>query len=92
MRLPGRPATTPEVAATRLWVERVVIGLALCPWARPVHEERSALRFAHSDATCTESLFASVLREVELLSVPDSEHESTILVAPGVPRRASRRS
>ena len=73
---------TPEVAAVRLWVERVVIGLSLCPWAKPVHTERAALRFAHSNACCAEDLFAGVLHEVELLS-PPCEHESSILVAPG---------
>ena len=72
----------PAVTATRLWVERVVIGLALCPWAKPVHNERQALRFAHSDATCAEGLFAEVLHEMDLIQSPGSNHESTILVAP----------
>lgn len=75
-------AATPEVAAVRLWVERVVIGLALCPWARPVHTERSALRFAQTGATGTEGLLCSTLQEMDLLSFPDSRHESTMLVAP----------
>ena len=75
-------AATPEVAAVRLWVERVVIGLALCPWARPVHTERSALRFAQTGATCTEGLLCSTLQEMDLLSLPGSRHESTMLVAP----------
>ena len=30
---------SPEVIATELWVERVVIGLDLCPWARPIFQQ-----------------------------------------------------
>lgn len=82
---PTPPANpTPAVTATKRWVERVVIGLSLCPWAKPVHLERSALRFSQSDADCAEELFAGLLHEMELIGSPQATHESTVLVAPHV--------
>ena len=55
--------------------------MSLCPWAKPVHD-RAALRFVHTEAACTESLFAGVLHEMNLLSSPECDWETTILVAP----------
>ena len=71
----------PEVKAVRLWVERVVIGLSLCPWARPIHD-RNALRFTHSDAVNADDLFESVLHEMDALQSTERSHDSTVLVAP----------
>lgn len=70
------------VAATRLWVERVVIGLSLCPWAAPVRE---SIRYAHTPAANAADTFGSLLREVELLR-SEAEIATTILVAPGFER------
>jgi len=67
--------------ATRLWLERVVIGLSLCPWARPVHEDRGGVRFAHTASTKTEGLCVDLLREIELLGQTEAT-ETTILVCP----------
>ena len=66
--------------ATRLWVERVVIGLSLCPWVRPVHD-RAALRFTQTNSADTEGLFACLLNEMDSLS-SRSTHETVIVVAP----------
>jgi len=70
------------VAATKLWFERVVIGLSLCPWARPVHERR-AVRFTHArhgpgDA---DGLVSTIWHEISLLASLGS-HETTVVVAP----------
>ena len=34
------------LTSTRRWVETVVVGLALCPWASPV---RNSIRYAYTD-------------------------------------------
>ena len=44
-----------EIAATRRWLERAVIGLNLCPFAKAVHVKRQ-VRFVLSDARDTAAL------------------------------------
>lgn len=52
-----RPMESPEeiVAATREWLEKAVIGLDLCPFARAVYI-RDQIRFAISEAETPEDL------------------------------------
>jgi hypothetical protein len=72
------------VAATRRWVERAVIGLNLCPFARGV-SIRGQVRYAVSDATDTEALRADLESELRLLSLAVPEQvDTTLLVVPGV--------
>ena len=42
--------TDDPIAATRLWLERIVIGLNLCPFAKAVYVKEQ-VRFVLSDAT-----------------------------------------
>ena len=42
------------LTSTRRWVESVVVGLALCPWASPV---RNSIRYAYTDTQHADSLF-----------------------------------
>ena len=58
-----------------------MIGLALCPWAKPVHE-RGGVKIIHTGAKCPSELFGRVLEEMDLLAGGDAE--TSILVAPGV--------
>lgn len=67
------------VQAMRLWVERAVIGLHLCPWARPVHDAKQ-LHFCHTDAASAKDVFLAVHQEVQTMMSEDIE--STIVVAP----------
>ena len=67
------------VLATRLWLERVVIGLSLCPWAKPVHE-RGGVKIVNVATTEPEAIFSRVLHEMEQLNAGDAE--TTIVVAP----------
>ena len=70
--------------ASRRWVERVVLGLSLCPWAAPVHERR-AIRYAYTDAALPggeRALHECALREVQLLATAAHEHTTTVIVAP----------
>ena len=53
------------IAATRRWLERAVIGLNLCPFAKAVYVKQQ-VRFVLSDARDTQALHAKleeVIRE-----------------------------
>ena len=75
--------TTEEIiAATKQWLEAAVIGLELCPFARPVHTQ-DLIRYAVSSAGTPEQLLADLLRELEILAEADpSEIETTLLIHP----------
>jgi len=72
------------IADTRLWLERAVIGLNLCPFAKAV-VVKDQVRFVLSDATTPEALL-EVLGE-ELLRLRDtapSQIDTTLIVHPQV--------
>jgi hypothetical protein len=80
------PAATDEevVAATRIWLERAVIGLNLCPFAKSVHV-RNQIRYAVSAARTTQDLLGDLIAELRLLHASDpSEIDTTLLVHPHV--------
>ena len=72
------------IAATRLWLERAVIGLNLCPFAKPVHVNDRIRYFvsgAHSPARLLEDLMA----ELRALDAADPALcETTLLIHPHV--------
>ena len=70
--------------ATRAWVERAVIGLNLCPFAKAV-QAKGGVRYVCSDAADTDALLAALRSELQLLSdTPMEEVETTLLVHPRV--------
>ena len=76
-----------RIAATRLWLSRVVIGNKLCPFAPPVSTEPK-LRLRASAAADEAGVVADVGREALLLREgirrPDAGlHETTLLVLSG---------
>jgi hypothetical protein len=72
------------VAETRAWVERAVIGLGLCPFARGA-QARGRVRYACSPACEPEALLEDFCAEVRhLLATPAAEVETTLLVHPWV--------
>jgi uncharacterized protein len=72
------------VAATRRWLERAVVGLNLCPFARAVHV-RNQVRYVLSEATTPEALLLELTRELEFLDDADPEMvETTLLIHPHV--------
>ena len=78
---PDRDAT---IAATRRWLERAVIGLNLCPFAKAVLA-KGQVRFAVSDATTPEALLEDLARELLVLrDTPAEEIDTTLLVHPQV--------
>lgn len=76
-------ATTEEIiAATRHWLEAAVIGLELCPFAKPAHAQ-GLIRYAVSSADAPELLLADLLRELQTLAEADpAEIETTLLIHP----------
>ena len=67
------------IAATRLWLERAVIGLNLCPFAKGVHV-KDQIRYVVSAAQTTEELLRDLLRELEVLAEASRESIDTILL------------
>ena len=54
----------PAVEATRAWVERAVIGLNLCPFAK-APQAKGHVRYAVSEAREPEALLAALVDELE---------------------------
>ncbi len=78
------PGADEAVARTRAWLERAVIGLNLCPFAKPAHVH-DRIRYAVSDATAEEALLADLEAELRLLQAADpSLVETTLLIHPHV--------
>lgn len=70
--------------ATRQWLERAVIGLNLCPFAKGVHLKQQ-IRWVESAATDADALLDELVHELRLLADADPEAiETTLLVHPRV--------
>jgi uncharacterized protein len=70
------------VRDTRRWLERAVIGLNLCPFAKSVHIKEQ-IRYAVSTATRAESLLADLATELDGLAAHDATlRETTLLIVP----------
>ena len=78
------PHDADVIAATRRWIERAVIGLNLCPFARaPYVQDR--LRITISRASDVEALAEDLRAELEWLRDADAaEYETSLLVHPFV--------
>ena len=74
----------PFIVETRAWVERVVIGLKLCPFA-PAPALKGLIRYAMSEAETPEALLEDLATELQhLVASPLEEVETTLLVHPQV--------
>jgi hypothetical protein len=72
------------LAATRAWLERAVIGLNLCPFAKAVVAKQQ-VRYVLSDATTPQALLAELGEELlALRDAPPAEIDTTLLVHPQV--------
>ncbi|WP_394788985.1 DUF1415 domain-containing protein [Rhodoferax sp.] len=75
-------ADTIVVDDMRRWLERAVIGLNLCPFAKAVHT-KGQIHYAVSHATDTEALRQDLVYELkELLAQEPSARDTTLLIAP----------
>jgi hypothetical protein len=90
--VPGSPAASGvdpalAIAATRRWIEKAVIGLNLCPFAKAAYV-RDAVRFVVSEARSDDALLADLQRELQALAAaPAGEIETTVLIHPHVLQR-----
>ncbi len=72
----------PALAETRAWVERAVIGLNLCPFARAV-QVKHQVRYVLSQAGDPDALLAELVDEMQALVAADPARiETTLLVHP----------
>lgn len=72
------------IAATQRWLERAVIGLNLCPFAKAVHVKRQ-VRFVLCEATTPDGLREVLAAELQLLrDTPAEVIDTTLLVHPHV--------
>lgn len=72
------------IAATRNWLEKAVIGLNLCPFARAVYAG-DRIRYVVSGATTPETLLEALMEELQVLADADENQiETTLLIHPQV--------
>lgn len=80
-------ATTPigdPLAVTRNWLEKAVIGLNLCPFAKAVYVKQQ-VRFVLSDASTPEALLEELVEELVLLrDTPAEQIDTTLIIHPEV--------
>ena len=80
---PTAPAIDP-LEDTRRWIERAVIGLNLCPFAKAVYVKEQ-VRLVLSDATTPEALLEELAEELVLLrDTPAEQIDTTLIVHPQV--------
>lgn len=70
------------LAQTRLWLEKAVIGLNLCPFAKAVYV-KNQVRLIVSKARHADGFLEELDRELDLLvATPASEIDTTLLIHP----------
>ena len=81
---PTWPSHEAVIRETRRWLLQAVIGLELCPFAKPVHVKQQ-IRYFVSAAETPEALLEDLLRELRGLADADPEAvDTTLLVHPRV--------
>ncbi|HEY1149460.1 MAG TPA: DUF1415 domain-containing protein, partial [Pseudoduganella sp.] len=72
------------IEATRLWVDKAVIGLNLCPFAKAVYVKEQ-IRYVVSEAETPEELLEQLMDELQYLSdTPAEKVDTTLLIHPNV--------
>jgi hypothetical protein len=76
------PASQVVMDDTRVWLERAVIGLNLCPFAKSVHV-KGQIHYAVSRAQTSQALLEDLESELKDLAALDpSARDTTLLIAP----------
>jgi hypothetical protein len=78
------PASTDEaiIASVQSWLESMVIGLNLCPFAKGIYVKKQ-IRYVVSQAETSRTLMLNLERELQILSEANPlEIESTLLIHP----------
>lgn len=79
-----QPSPDAVIAQTRAWVDRAVIGLNLCPFAK-APQVKGLVRYVVSPATDPAALLSDLIAELERLAESPAEKlETTLLIHPGV--------
>ena len=74
----------PAIAATKHWLEKAVIGLNLCPFAKAVHVKKQ-IRYALSNANTEEALREDLIAELLVLKSTDAtDVDTSLLIHPNV--------
>ena len=72
------------IAATVQWLERAVIGLNLCPFAKGVHT-KGQVHYVVSHASSEQELLEQLRAELlDLKSIPAQTRDTTLLMLPGL--------
>lgn len=75
-------STDAVVDATRHWLERAVIGLNLCPFAKAVHVKQQ-IRYVVSSAFTPDALLGELEHELAFLDAADqAQTDTTLLIVP----------
>ena len=81
------PTADEAITATRKWLERAVIGLNLCPFAKGVHAKKQ-VRYVVSSAVNSDALLADLETELRYLAtVSPEETDTTLLIHPHALKR-----
>lgn len=64
---------------TRLWVETMVVGLNLCPFAAPV-VKNATIRYSVCDGNTTEAVIQAFLAELDRIQASEEDELSTTLL------------
>lgn len=74
----------PIIAATQAWIEKAVIGLNLCPFAKAVYIKQQ-IRYVVSAATEVNALVPELVAELRSLQAADpAKIETTLIIIPCV--------
>lgn len=75
-------ASALAIAATRIWLEKAVIGLNLCPFARSAHVSER-IRYVVSEQRTPHGLREDLRAELRaLFEADEARHETTLLIHP----------
>ncbi len=78
----ARPSDDEVLARTRAWLEKAVIGLNLCPFAKAVYT-RDRVRLVVSQARHADDLLEELDRELDfLVATPAEQVDTTLLIHP----------
>ena len=83
-KVPIAPHPDRVIAETRAWVDRAVIGLNLCPFARAV-QAKAQIRYAVTEASDEPALLEALIAEMHALMAADPARiDTTLLIHPRV--------
>jgi hypothetical protein len=82
MTLPATIATLQAEADTRRWLERAVIGLNLCPFAKAVHVKGQIHYAVYESAEEADLMDALLGQARDLVALDAAVRDTTLLIAP----------